>query len=75
MFIRYCKYIKIIFKGKQITSKDKYVIATQDKKLKKLLRTIPGNPIISFNRSVLALDAPSRDNKSELTNVLLIDLD
>lgn len=50
-------------------SSEKYFFATQDPKLKSNARQIPGVPLISFNRSVLVLDAPSHQNMRELTSI------
>lgn len=71
MFIGFSKYRYILyyFIDKQSkTSPEKYFFATQDPKLKSNIRQIPGIPVISFNRSVLVLDAPSHQNMKELTS-------
>lgn len=71
MFIGFSKYYYELyyFIDKQSkTSSEKYFFATQDPKLKSNIRQIPGIPLISFNRSVLVLDAPSHQNMKELTS-------
>ena len=50
-------------------SKDKYVICSQKDQFKLKLRTIPGVPLIYFNRSVLTLDPPSRNTSSVMQNM------
>lgn len=40
-------------------NKNRYVIATQSLPLRKVLRTVPGLPIVYIARSVVLLEAPS----------------
>lgn len=43
-------------------SKEKYIVCSQKELYKTDLRRLPGVPLIYFNRSVMTLDAPSKNS-------------
>ena len=51
------------------TSSEKYIVCSQKDLYRTDLRRIPGVPLIYFNRSVIALDQPSKNSDHQVENV------